>query len=96
MLRNIKPLSGDKLGPFDVEIDPTRSEQVTSASALSYRRLFEAAMSGLLILQTDTDRMRDLNIFLVERLGFSYGEMVGRPIWGPGPLTKRRHGRALK
>jgi hypothetical protein len=62
-------LYGDNLDPLKVEIDPTRSEQAISASELSYRRLFEAAMSGILILPADTDRMRVLNSFLVEIAG---------------------------
>ena len=69
VLRSIIPLYGDNLDPLKVEIDPTRSEQAISASELSYRRLFEAAMSGILILPADTDRMRVLNSFLVEIAG---------------------------
>ena len=48
-----------------------RSEQAIRASELSYRRLFEAAKDGILILDADTGRISDVNPFLVELLGFS-------------------------
>jgi PAS domain-containing protein len=48
----------------------TRSEQAIRASELSYRRLFEAAKDGILILDADTGRISDANPFLIELLGF--------------------------
>ena len=47
-------------------------------SEISYRRLFEAARDGILILDFDTGRVADVNPFLVELLGFSHDEMVGK------------------
>ena len=64
----------------------TRSEQAIRASELSYRRLFEAAKDGILILEADTGRISDVNPFLIEMLGFSHGELVGIPIWDLGPF----------
>jgi len=62
----------------------TRSEQAIRASELSYRRLFEAARDGILILDADTGRISDVNPFLTEMLGFSHGELVRTPIWELG------------
>ncbi|HEV2694744.1 MAG TPA: response regulator [Verrucomicrobiae bacterium] len=53
-------------------------EQALRASETSYRRLFEAAQDGILILDVGTGRITDVNPFLVELLGFSHGEMVGK------------------
>ena len=64
----------------------TRSEQAIRASELSYRRLFEAAKEGILILEADTGRISDVNPFLIELLGYSHGELVGTPIWELGPF----------
>jgi PAS domain S-box-containing protein len=64
----------------------TRSEEAIRASELSYRRLFEAAQDGILILEADTGRISDVNPFLTEMLGFSHGELVGVPIWELGPF----------
>ena len=57
-----------------------RSEQAIRASELSYRRLFEAAKDGIMILDADTGRISDVNPFLVQLLGFSRGEMAGKTV----------------
>jgi PAS domain S-box-containing protein len=64
----------------------TRSEQAVRASELSYRRLFEAAKDGILILEADTGRISDVNPALIEMLGFFHGELVGKPLWELGPF----------
>jgi PAS domain S-box-containing protein len=64
----------------------TRTEQALRASELSYRRLFEAAGDGILILNVDTGRISDVNPFLVELLGFSRSEMVGKTVGELSPF----------
>ncbi|PZR75886.1 MAG: hypothetical protein DLM73_04100 [Chthoniobacterales bacterium] len=71
----------------------TRSEQAETrvaheirASELSYRRLFEAAKDGILILEADTGQISDVNPFLTNMLGFSHDELVDTPIWELGPF----------
>ena len=73
----------DSLPPLDPE---TRSEPTIRASELSYRRLFEAAKDGILILDVDTGRISDVNPFLVELLGFSHREMVGKTVGELSPF----------
>ena len=64
----------------------TGSEQALRASELSYRRLFEAARDGILILEADTGRITDVNPFLVELLGFSANEMIGKTVGELSPF----------
>ena len=52
----------------------------------SYRRLFEAAKDGILILDADTGRISDVNPFLVNLLGFSHSEMVGKTVGELSPF----------
>src|ERR1700724_3428988 len=61
-----------------------QSEQALRASELRYRRIFEASKDGILILDVETGRISDVNPFLVELLGLSHGEMVGKTV---GELT---------
>ena len=63
-----------------------RTEQALRASELSYRRLFEAAKDGILILDVDTGRIDDVNPFLFHLLGFSKGEMVGKTVGELSPF----------
>ncbi|HWY40646.1 MAG TPA: PAS domain S-box protein [Chthoniobacterales bacterium] len=64
----------------------TQREQAMRASELSYRRLFEAARDGILILDVDTGRITDVNPFLTELLGFSHAEMVGKTVGELSPF----------
>ena len=61
-------------------------ERALRASELSYRRLFEAAQDGILILDVDTGRITDVNPFLVKLLGFSREEMVGKTVGELSPF----------
>jgi PAS domain-containing protein len=69
-----------------IERNETESEQALRASELSYRRLFEAARDGILILDVDTGRISEVNPFLVELLGFSHDEMVGKIVGELSPF----------
>ena len=62
------------------------AETALRASELSYRRLFEAAKDGILILDEETGRITDVNPFLVKLLGFSHGEMVGQTVGEMSPF----------
>ena len=63
-----------------------RSELMIRASELSYRRLFETAKDGIMILDGETCRIRDVNPFLTDLLGFSHDEMVGEAVWDLSPF----------
>ena len=56
------------------------------ASELSYRRLFESARDGILILDADTGCITDVNPFLIELLGFSHDEMFGKTVGELSPF----------
>jgi PAS domain-containing protein len=66
--------------------DATQSEQAMRASEVSYRRLFEAAKDGILILDVDTGRINDVNPFLIKLLGFSRNEMIGKTVGELSPF----------
>jgi len=61
------------------ETEP-RSEQAIHASEVRYRRLFETAQDGILILDADTGRITDVNPFLYKLLGFSRSEVLGKTV----------------
>jgi PAS domain S-box-containing protein len=53
-------------------------------SELRYRRLFETAQDGILILDAETGQITDVNPFLVEMLGYSRDELLGKKLWEIG------------
>ena len=71
----------------ELRTEPTEhADQALRASELSYRRLFEAAQDGILILDAVTGRVNDVNPFLIKLLGFSHDEMVGRTVGELSPF----------
>jgi PAS domain S-box-containing protein len=63
-----------------------RAEEALRDSEVRYRRLFESAKEGILILDAETGMIVDVNPFLVELLGFSHEQFVGKAIWEIGPF----------
>ena len=62
------------------------NDQALRDSELSYRRLFESARDGILILDMETGRISDVNQFLVDLLGFSHAEMIGKTVGELSPF----------
>ena len=56
------------------------------ASERRYRRLFESAKDGILILNSKSGMVDDVNPFLMELLGFSREEFLSKKIWELGFL----------
>jgi len=53
-------------------------------SELRYRRLFEAAQDGILILDAEKGLIVDVNPFLIDMLGYSRDEFVEKKLWEVG------------
>jgi len=49
-----------------------------------YRRLFETAQDGILILDAQTGKITDVNPFLTNLLGYTYADIVGKRLWELG------------
>jgi PAS domain S-box-containing protein len=65
---------------------PDPAEPNVHVSEERYRRLFETAQDGILILEAETGRVTDANPFLVNLLGFSRSEMVGKTVGELSPF----------
>jgi PAS domain S-box-containing protein len=50
-----------------------------------YRRLFESAKDGIIILNSDDEIIVDVNPFLISMLGYSKGNFLRKHIWDIGP-----------
>jgi len=64
--------------------DHKRSEEALKISETRYRRLFESAQDGILILDAETGQITDVNPFLIEMLGYSHEEFLGKKLWEIG------------
>jgi PAS domain S-box-containing protein len=61
-----------------------RTEDALNFSETRYRRLFESAKDGILILDSETGKIVDVNPFLVNLLGYSRDEFIEKSIWEIG------------
>ena len=57
------------------------------ASESRYRRLFEAAQDGILLINADTAQIEDANPYLIALLGYSHAELLGRKLWEVGAFA---------
>jgi len=60
-----------------------------------YRRLFETARDGILLLNADTAQIEDVNPYLVELLGYSHAEFLGKKLWEVGPFSDRAESKEM-
>ena len=58
--------------------------QTLQDSELRYRRLFESAQDGILILDAGTGAITDVNPYLIKMLGYSRKEFVDKKLWVVG------------
>jgi PAS domain S-box-containing protein len=72
------------IGIFSIVQDITDRQQTEAAlltSAIRYRRLFEASQDGVLILDAETGQIIQANPFLLNLLGYSHAELIGKKLW---------------
>lgn len=63
-----------------------RVEETLHVSETRYRRLFETAKDGILIVNATTGKIIDVNPFLVDLLGYSREDFLGKSLWEIGPF----------
>jgi formate hydrogenlyase transcriptional activator len=89
VLLSVNPLKGTDIpdAVCVVMVDITerkKMEEVLKISETRYRRLFEASQDGILILDAETGQIVDVNPFLLEMLGYSHEELLGKKLWEIG------------
>jgi PAS domain S-box-containing protein len=64
----------------------TRAYDALATSETHYRRLFESARDGILILDVDTGKIVDVNPYLTELTGYLREDFLKRHLWEIGPF----------
>jgi PAS domain S-box-containing protein len=95
MLLNARKFPPESINP---ELIPLAIEDVTDHklaeaalknSETRYRRLFESAKDGILILDARTLKIIDANPFMTDLLGYSHDEFLGKELWEIGLFTDK-------
>ncbi len=61
-----------------------KGEEELKSSEVRYRRLFETAQDGIILLDYETGIILDVNKFLIDMLGYSKDEFLQKHIWEIG------------
>src|SRR2546421_1492363 len=61
-----------------------RKESEIRDSEIRFRRLFETAKDGILILDSDSGKITEANPYISELLGYSTDELIGKELWQIG------------
>ncbi len=69
-------------------------EDALKDSELRYRRLFETAQDGILVIDADTGCIVDANPYLSDLLCYSLDEFIGKALWHFGPFKDIRANKA--
>jgi PAS domain S-box-containing protein len=77
--------NGGEMPKLDIA-EQKRILKMLTISEIRYRRLFETAKDGILLLDADTGRITDANPYLQDLLGYSRAELLGKMLWEIGPF----------
>jgi PAS domain S-box-containing protein len=69
--------------------EPEQTQEGLRTSEIRYRRLFESAQDGILILDAATLKITDVNPFMSELLGYSRDEFLGKELWEIGLFSDK-------
>jgi PAS domain S-box-containing protein len=87
----VLPLKNSDSNVVNDDESPARAQAQSQLriSELRYRRLFEAARDGILILDAVTLKITDVNPFMTELLGYSHAEFLGKELWEIGLFSDK-------
>jgi len=71
-----------------------QAEVAVQTSEVRYRRLFQTAKDGILILDANTLKIIDANPFMTELLGYAHDEFLGKELWEIGLFGDERASQA--
>ena len=90
--------NGEIIEWFGTATDVTARKQTEDffhVSETRYRRLFETAKDGILILDVITKKITDANPFISELIGYSTQELIGKELWEIGFFKDKKENKAV-
>jgi PAS domain S-box-containing protein len=83
-LARLIPTVAEVMRGVEEERERKRAEQALRLSEGRYRRLFDTAQDGILILDAESGQITDVNPYLVKMLGYPLEEFIGKKLWEIG------------
>src|SRR5512145_1431059 len=69
--------------------DDKQAIKKLNESEMRYRRLFESAKDGILILDFNSGAILDANPFIVRMIDFPLAEIIGKKLWEIGLFSNK-------
>jgi PAS domain S-box-containing protein len=100
MLVNARKLGGDNrpesiLVVIEDVTERKVGEHKLLISEVRYRKLFETAKDGVLLIDAPTEKIIDANPFLLEMIGCSLEEVLGKELWEIGAIQDKKYAKAM-
>lgn len=89
-----KPQYAELIHTIEKVVAARRSESDLKISETRYRRLFETAQDGILILDEKTGNIIDANPFILTLLGYSSEDILGKKLWEIGFIQDKTRARS--
>jgi PAS domain S-box-containing protein len=70
------------------------AQRQVGASEVRYRKLFETAKDGILILDADNGKITDANPYVAELIGLQSSDLIGKELWQIGLFQDIRENKA--
>lgn len=79
-----------------VDIDALKkTEEARRVSEIRYRRLFETARDGVILIDPTTRKIAEVNPFLLEFMGHTQEELIGKELFDLGFIKDERENKAI-
>jgi two-component system cell cycle sensor histidine kinase/response regulator CckA len=78
----------------DPRLELQDADDALRASEARYRRLFETAQDGILILDAHSGLITDVNPFLIRLLDYPREDFIGKTLWDIGPFKQIQESKA--
>jgi PAS domain S-box-containing protein len=89
-LLRLTPAVERELREVELRRENQQAKDALASSEVRYRRLFEAAQDGILIIDAETAQIVDVNPYLVQMLGFTKDEFLGKKLWEIGAIRDKK------
>jgi PAS domain S-box-containing protein len=93
-LARLVPVINRVLNNVNIQHQRQLAERALQISESRYRRLFETAQDGILIVDAETGQIDDVNPFLMDLVGYSREEYLGKKLWEVGAFKDGAASRA--
>ncbi|MDD2689568.1 MAG: PAS domain-containing sensor histidine kinase [Candidatus Omnitrophica bacterium] len=84
LIKKIKHSHKEIKNPKKLEVIRKRLEEKLQISEVRFRRLFETAHDGILILDFETGQITEVNPFLTDLLDYKRNDFLGKKLWEIG------------